>query len=206
MVNPFIVKNAATAAAGAAKGAARIALSDKGAKAFASATKSIESSYESGALQSVESIFTNIKNSGPVLSLLEYITKQVVAGTMDGTLALFNQGMDFLASPEGKATMTEFIGFLKSFLGLIKEISAVLILIEDNTGGISAFFAGMSGFFEGGLGGIFESIAESSSTLAENAQVFIDAWNAIMDRIAELWPDYTDNLSSNLANAGGGLG
>jgi len=133
MVNPFIIPagKAAVAAAtkGAATGAAKIAITEKAAKAFAGATKSIESSFETGALQAVENIFTNIKSSGPVLAIMKVITATIQAGTMNGTLELFQTVMNSLQSEGGQTALQGFINFINV---IVLGVSDIVAKVQDS--------------------------------------------------------------------------
>ena len=186
MTGPFIVKNAAKAAAGAT---AAIKLSDKAAKAFAGATKSIENSFETGALQSFENAMTNIQSSGPIMALMQYITAQIAAGTMDSTMELFRSSMEALRSDAGQAGM----GLLNVFLtNIVDNITGITDLFNAAAGGgpalanainaLTSLFSLLNEFsLVGSLNLIIEAFqllngtAEEMSESMENVMAFFES-------------------------------
>ena len=128
MVNPLIVKNAAVAAKGAATGAAKIAASDKAAKAIGGAFKSIEETTKMGGFQDLLGFSENIKNTGPMLALAEIFMGKFTAGTTEAMVNLMISGMDSMSSPAGVAAM----GALTSFVSvLVNNLSALINVVSE---------------------------------------------------------------------------
>ena len=130
MVTPFVVPagKAAVAAAtkGAAAGAARIAITEKAAKAFAGATKSIESSFESGALQSAENVFGNIRSSHPVMVPLEVVTARLTMATTQRSLELMGTVLDKINDPAFDTLLTNLAGFINDDLSELNKLVQLL--------------------------------------------------------------------------------
>ena len=113
MVNPLIVKNAATAAAGAAKGATKIAMTEKAAKATAGAFKSIEETTKMGGFQSLESFSSNIAGVDPVVGALNYLMVQLSSQTVSSSVELMVSLISLISSP-AIATVIDAAGLLVS--------------------------------------------------------------------------------------------
>lgn len=139
MVTPFVVKNAATAAASAAKGAAKIAVTEKAAKAFEGATSNINKAYDKGAMQSFEAATNNIMNMGAVLVPLQVITAQLTAGTSEASITLMKELLDAIQSETGQAA----IEILSTGISKIMGYASEFINLIGNSEGILKFFNGL---------------------------------------------------------------
>ena len=125
---PFVVSGAAAAVKGAAAGAAKIAASEKAAKALASAFGSIEQTTKMGGFQALENFSQNIKNSGPVASALEVITTKFVSGTMASQINLMKS---LLVLFENENMQQALLITLNIVNAMINSSAAIIDLFGD---------------------------------------------------------------------------
>lgn len=163
MVTPFLVANAATAAAGAAKGAAKIALGEKAAKSFAASTKSINKAYESGALQSVENIFGQIQSSQPVLVPMQVIMADLKSATTVETMGLIKDSLTLIATPGFQAGITvlgDIFGFfLKEGADAVGLFGRIINGTEGADTGLQKLIATLDNIAESKAGLLLTGIA-----------------------------------------------
>jgi len=136
--NPLIIAKGASAVGaatkGAAAGAAKIAASDKAAKALGGAFKSIEETTKMGGFQSLENFSQNIKQLGPVASAFEVLGAQFTAGTMESQINLMTSLLDLFMSDHGQNAIkaaAELVSILiNGTADIIRLIDKVLELLS----------------------------------------------------------------------------
>ena len=140
---------AAGAAAGSATKLITALNSAKTVKATGNLVKTvggINDAQESGALDSLKEIFSNIQSTGPFLSIAKIIMATITAGTADTTMELFKEVMELLESPEGKEGMDRIIDFLNAILEIGILIVGTTNDINENAGPFGEFLQRIVGF------------------------------------------------------------
>ena len=117
MVNPFLVKNAAKAAAGAKSAAAttKIAMTEKAAKGFAGATRSMEEVTKLGGFEKMESMFNSISQAGPGAVPMQVLSAQFDSATMESRVDLVISLIGLINSDSfqsGLKAVTDTVNFL----------------------------------------------------------------------------------------------
>lgn len=142
MVNPLIIAKGAQAVGvatkGAAAGAAKIAMTDKAAKAVGGAFKSIEETTKMGGFQQLENFANSVTSSGPAASAFQMLSAQFTSETMGSRITLMQSLMDLFASDSfqqvlkltialvngiinGSAAIIDVFNILMAFLGTARS-------------------------------------------------------------------------------------
>ena len=137
MVNPLIIAKGAqalgAATKGAAAGAAKIAASEKAAKALSGAFKSIEETTKMGGFQALENFSENIKNSKPVAESFQLLGALFSSETMGSRTALMKTLIDLFTS-DGfgfimGAVAEIFNGIINNFGNIIEVLDKWITLL-----------------------------------------------------------------------------
>ena len=101
--------------------------------------KGINEAQENGALDQINSIFSNLTSAGPLMGVVQYIFGQIAAGTADETINLFKELMELLQSEEGKAAIKNFTDMLNTILLLSAKVVGVVNDINASESQFSNF-------------------------------------------------------------------
>jgi len=135
MVNSLIIAKGATAlkgaVGGAAAGATKIAMTEKTAKLTAQAFGSLESAGESGALQSMDRMFENIKNSGPVVDSLTVLNASWTSGTAGANAELMTSLINLFKSEGVTNAMEMFTGAMSDIISYAAKLIDFTTKLSD---------------------------------------------------------------------------